>query len=237
MTNVVALCVGICGFLVFTHLLRTGSIGSTAYPALLTLLAVVTIAIARIDLLQILDLKNMRVEMQKAREEVFAKVEELQRIAAGVASFTAAGIIAESRFTGLDHQDRMLRRRDELARFLQDAGVPEPRREELIRPITTMVDWDLRRAIVINAVAAWKAPPGTSPTDATERDRMQKDLEAILQRGDRPAALTEASDFLEKRKVSSESLTRSTDEYRQMLASGRLPRFGPVDDLRTAPIR
>jgi hypothetical protein len=105
-----------------------------------------------------------------------------------VASFTTASIVSESRLAGLDHEDRMLRRRDELERFLKDAGVPEARRDELIRPITTMVDWDLRRAIVGNAVAAWKVPPGTSPTDSTKRDDMEKKLEAILQKADRPAA-------------------------------------------------
>jgi Mn-dependent DtxR family transcriptional regulator len=84
--------------------------------------------------------------------------------------------VSESRLAGLDHHDRMLRRRDELERFLKDSGVPETRREELIRPITTMVDWDLRQAIVGNAVPAWKPPSGTDPTDSTKRDVMQKQL-------------------------------------------------------------
>jgi hypothetical protein len=97
-------------------------------------------------------------------------------IAAGVAAFTTASIVSENRFVGLDHQERMLRRRDEREKFLAEAGVPEPRRGNLLRPITTMADWDLRRAIVVNAVAAWKVPAGTSPTDSTARDAMQNEL-------------------------------------------------------------
>jgi hypothetical protein len=100
-----------------------------------------------------------------------------------------------------------------------------------------MVDWDLRRAIDINAVAAWKLPPGTDPTDSSKRDVMQKQLEDILQKADRPAALTEATDFLKKEGVSSESLTQSIDQYRQMLTTGRLPRFGSTDDIQKAPLQ
>jgi hypothetical protein len=146
MSNVVALCVGVCGFVVFTHLLRSGSLGAPTYTTLLIATGLLCIAIAKIDLVEILDLKNMRLGVQKARDDVYAKVEELQRIAAGVASFTTASIVSESRFVGLDHQDRMLRQRDELERFLKDAGVPEVR-DELLCPITTVVDCDMRRAI------------------------------------------------------------------------------------------
>jgi len=116
MSNVIALCVGFCALVLFTHLLRTGALGAPSYSTLLIVTGVIAIAIAKIDLLEILDLKNMRVEIQKARTEVFAKVEELQRIAAGIASFTTASILSENRFVGLDHQERMFRRRDELER-------------------------------------------------------------------------------------------------------------------------
>jgi hypothetical protein len=88
MTNVVALCVGFCGLSLFTQLLRSGSLGGPTYAALLTVLAVSCVAIAKIDLVEILDLKNMRLEVQKARDDVYAKVDELQKVAAGVASFT-----------------------------------------------------------------------------------------------------------------------------------------------------
>lgn len=238
MLNVVAICLGFCGVVLFTHLLRSGSLGPGFYTTLVVTTVLVAVAISRIDVLAVLDLKNLRVtlrELQQVKSDVYAKVEELQKIAAGVAAFTTASIVSENRFAGLDHQERMLRRRDELARFLKDAGVPEPRQEDLIRPITTLVDWDLRRAIVVNAVAAWKLPAGTSPTDSTARDAMQKELEAVLQKPDRLAALTQAAELLRKHGVSSEILSQSVEQYRHMLTSGRLPRTGPADDLRTPP--
>lgn len=236
MTNVIALCIGFCSLVLFTYLLRASTLGAASYVTLLITTALVSIAIARVDVIELLDLKNMRLEVQRAREDVYAKVEELQRTAAGVASFTAASIVNENRFVGLDHAERMLRRRDELERFLKDTGVAETRREELLRPITMMVDWDLRRAIDVNAVAAWRVPPGMSPNDSSLRDAMQRELETILQKADRPAALTEATEFLTKRGIASESLSSSIAQYRQMLTTGRLPRYGSTEDIRKAPI-
>ena len=99
-----------------------------------------------------------------------------------------------------------------------------------------MVDWDLRRAIEINAVAAWTVPAGTSPSDSSARDKMQAELQQILQKADRPAALTEVTTFLASRGIASESLAASIAQYRQMLTTGRLPRFGSTDDIRKAPV-
>lgn len=240
MANIVAICLGACGIVLFTHLLRTGSIGAIAYPTLVIGTLLIAIAIARIDVLEILDVKNLRVtlrDIRQVRAEVYAKAEEVQKLAAGIASFTAASVVAESRFTGLDHQERMLRRRDELSAFLKDAGVPDDRREELIRPITMMVDWDLRRAIVVNAVASWQVPPGINTTDTSQRDALQAEIEAILQQPDRVKALQDTEKLLQDRGVSSEILSQSIDEYRRMLTSGRLPETGLADDLKRAPLR
>jgi hypothetical protein len=52
MSNVVALCVAICGFVVFTHLLRSGSLGDPTYAALLIATGLLCIAIAKIDLVE-----------------------------------------------------------------------------------------------------------------------------------------------------------------------------------------
>jgi hypothetical protein len=238
MSNVVAICLGFCGVVLLTHLLRTGALGAGSYTTLFITTLLVAVAISRIELLEVLDLKNLRLtlrELEQVRSDVYAKAEELQRIAAGVAAFTTASIVSENRFVSDDHQEQMLRRRDELAQFLKDAGIPETRTEGLIRPITLMVDWDLRKAIVVNAVAAWRLPSGTPPTDSTGRDAMEKDLRALLQQPNRLTALNRATEFLRQQGVSSEALSQSLEQYRRMLTSGRLPQDGPVDDLRTPP--
>jgi len=240
MSNVIALCVGFCGIVLFTFLLRSGNLGGGPYSLLIGATLLASVAIARIDDLSVIDLKNQRVtmrELQQVRTDVYAKAEELKKMAAGVASFTAASIVNENRFVERGtQQERMLRRRDELNKFLTDAGLPDKQREDLTRPITLMADWDMRREVVVNAVAAWKPPRGTDPTDSTLRDVMQRDLEAALQNSDRVEGLRLAETLLTARGVASESLAQSLAQYHRMLDSGRLPKVGPADDLRRAPL-
>ncbi len=240
MSNVVALCTGFCGIVLFTFLLRSGSLGAAAYSLLVAATLLASLAIARIEDLSILDLKNQRVtmrEIQQVRTDVYAKAEELKKMAAGVASFAAANIVNENRLVDSGtHQERMLRRRDELSKFLTDAGLSDKQREDLLRPITLMADWDIRTEIVINAVAAWKPPPGTDPTNAAARDVMRRDLEAALQNPDRVEGLRVAEKLLNAHGVASDSLSQSLAQYRRMLDSGRLPKVGPADDLRRAPL-
>jgi hypothetical protein len=65
---------------------------------------------------------------------------------------------------------------------------------------------------------------------------MQRDLEAALQNPDRVEGLRLAEALLTTRGVASESLTQSLAQYHGMLDSGRLPKTGPADDLRRAPL-
>ncbi|MEW5980811.1 MAG: hypothetical protein AB1806_00405 [Acidobacteriota bacterium] len=229
-----------CGVALFTHLLQSGSLGSGWYTTLVVSTLLLAVAISRIDMLQVLDLKNLRVtlrEIQQAKSDIYAKAEELQTIAIGVADFSAASIVSENRWAGGDHQERMLRRRDDLERFLDNVGVSKPRREELVRPITVTVDWDLRKGILANATAAWKPSPGHAPTDTAARDAMQRRLAAALEQPDRVTGLARAEEVLLECALSSEALSQSIERYRSVLSSGRLPRTGEADDLSRPPMR
>lgn len=78
MSNVIAICLGFCGVVLFTHLLRSGSLGSGSYTTLVVTTVLIAVAISRIEVLEVLDLKNRRVtlrEIQQVRSEVYAKVE------------------------------------------------------------------------------------------------------------------------------------------------------------------
>jgi hypothetical protein len=85
MTNVIALCVGFCGVVgvvLFTDLLRSGALGSGAYSTLIAVTVLAALAISRIDLLQVLDLKNLRMtlrQIEEARADVHAKAESVRR--------------------------------------------------------------------------------------------------------------------------------------------------------------
>jgi hypothetical protein len=154
--------------LICVYLLMTGRLtGGQLWPSLLVCLLIV-VTVHNLDVIDNLAVKGPGgteavVQMQRLRDDVYAKVEELRKLAIGVAKFTAASIVSENRFAGEDHQDRMLRRRDELETFLAHAGVSEAERQDLTRPITLMVDWDMRRAIVIKRCSVLAATEGHGP--------------------------------------------------------------------------
>src|SRR5262249_35664133 len=84
MNNVVAICLGACSLVLFTHLLRQGNIGGTTYTVLVLGGLVLSFAVARIDYVSELDLKNAKVVLQQAEQlkaDLFEKVEAVQRLA------------------------------------------------------------------------------------------------------------------------------------------------------------
>jgi hypothetical protein len=131
----------------------------------------------------------------------------------------------------------MLAQRDDLERFLHEAGISETQVRETIVPITRAADWDMRRNIVVNAVAAWRPPKGTDPTDASGRDRFQRELQAALQQPDRLKGL-DAAEALVRHLYDPNNpiLIESVNNYRRLLTSGRLPKEGPADDLTKSPV-
>ena len=227
--------------LICVYLLMTGRLtGGQFWPALIVSLVMVAV-IHNLDVIDNLTVKTPGgteavVQMQRLRAEIYAKVEELQQVAIGVATFTAASIVSENRFVSEDDQENMLRRRDDLEKFLAEAGVADQRRREIIEPITRMADWDMRHAIIINAVAAWRVPAGSDPNRPAARDQLQRSVEQVLQQPDRLKGLAKAEDLV--RHLFDESnpiLIRSIENYRRMLTSGRLPAVGSQDDLRAPP--
>ena len=157
--------VGISAYLATARIISGGGLAACIVAS-----AAAVILVRNVDRISELAFKGgdqeVAVKMRQFQQEIYAKVEELQRVATGLATFTAASIINENRYVGEDHGERMLRRRDELEKFLSEAGVPPEKRAEVVGPITEMVDWDMRMGIRGDAVAAFGLPSGTDPTDS-----------------------------------------------------------------------
>jgi hypothetical protein len=227
----------ICAYLLITAKLSGWQFGFALFAS-----AFIVIGLHNIDNIGKLSVKGGGVdavmEVRELRNEVFAKVDELKKIAAGIGTFTVASIVGEGRFVGSDHQDRMLDRRDQLDAFLKDAGIDDEQRSRTISPITRMVDFDYRRRIVINAVAKWRLPPGANPVEPPEREKFERDVEKALQQSDRIKGLQEAESLIRHLyDPANPILIESVDRYRKALTTGRLPSTGPQDDLRVAPPR
>jgi hypothetical protein len=227
--------------LICVYLLLTGKLGGWQFGFALFASAFVVIGVHNIDEIRTFTVKGggaeAIMEIRELRNEVFAKVDELKKVAAGIATFTVESIVLENRWTDQTRQEQALRRRDKLATFLRDTGLSEPQIAETISPITRITDWDMRRAIVVDAVAAWRVPKGGDPNDTRPREEFQRELERILQQPDRLEALSEVEPKIKHLyDPANPQLISAIAAYRAMLMDGRLPKVGSADDMTRAPI-
>jgi hypothetical protein len=151
MQNVVAICLGFCGIVLFTHLLRSGSLGAPSYSALVMATLVGSIAIAKLDLLQVLDLKNLSVtlrQIEDAKKEIYAKSEAVTKLGEKIGELAAWNVRTVNRFTDENHTKEMVRQREQIATMLRDVGATPERVEQIVNPINDTVLNDLKQEVL-----------------------------------------------------------------------------------------
>jgi hypothetical protein len=151
MSNVIALCVGFCAVVLFTYLLRSGALGGASYATLVIAAGLVSVAISRIDVLQVLDLKNLSVtlrEIQQVRADVYAKADSVKRMGEELASLVVFNAARVGRLTGDDLTDRLIEVRDQTQSMLKDIGSNPARVEETLRPLNDIIIFDLKADIL-----------------------------------------------------------------------------------------
>ena len=129
MESVLSIMLGCCGIILFSYFLQQKVIGQTHYVILLTVLSLACLAIHGFSRIRELDLKNMRIildRMEEIRADVYAKTEDLNRT-----SFELSRLIAvHSAFQGILPSKETGAFRDKLTRnsieaLLKSTGIPE----------------------------------------------------------------------------------------------------------------
>lgn len=112
MQSTVALIVGAVALILFTGLLMSKHLGQMSYVSLLTATGLVCLVLHGFSRLRELDLKNLKVtldKMERVKEEIFAKEEDLRRV-----SLLASQLIAfNSAFEGRMHDGESYRLQNE----------------------------------------------------------------------------------------------------------------------------
>lgn len=91
--GIISVVLGGVGFSTFTYLLMASKIGASDYSLLLGLLAVVCIVISVLSRLRELDLKNLKLTLERieeAKKEIYAKEESLKKASHVLAELIAA---------------------------------------------------------------------------------------------------------------------------------------------------
>lgn len=101
MNGVIALCVGFCGIVLFTHLLRAGSLGAGSYSTLVITTVLAAVALSKIDALAVLDLKNLSVQLREVQEikaDLYAKTEAVRKLGEELADIAGWNVRITGRF-------------------------------------------------------------------------------------------------------------------------------------------
>jgi hypothetical protein len=160
------------------------------------------------------------------------------KLALDTANRDVASMLHENRWGGIEEHERMLQRRDELQKSLTASGIDAATAQRTAERITRLVDWDLRKAIAANVLAAWHPIGSEDPTDSSRRSVFQARIEAVIQEPDRLAALDQIEKLVKREPHITwyEQIETSMRLYEGYLTSGRLPKIGRADDMNRAPI-
>src|SRR5438445_8204199 len=103
--------------------------------------------------------KRVLIQMKEVRTEIFAKVNEVRKLAEGIGELTAYNIAQLWRLAPADPEAARLEERDRIIKVLREAGLAEERISQVTSKVTEMVAWDL-------AGDVWRAVrQGTYPKD------------------------------------------------------------------------
>jgi hypothetical protein len=220
MSNVVALCVGFCGVVLFTHLLRAGLLGAPYYAALVTVTLLGAVAISRIDLLAVLDLKNLSVtlrEIQQVRQDVYAKADIVKHMGEELADLVVFNVNNVGRFPSEDLDDKMLVARDRVAAVLKDLGSEPQKITDMIKPINDTVLGDLKHAVLRRLHANLDALLIKSSSPVLW-SHVEKEFEGLLDSFDREKLMERARHS----KLESPELDRDLDRLERFIRDNKL---------------
>jgi hypothetical protein len=151
MQNVVAVCLGFCGVVLFTQLLRSGTLGGPTYATLVSVILLSSIAVSKIDLLQVLDMGKLRLtlrEIEQVRDDIYAKSAAVTKLGEELGELAAWNVRTVNRFVGDDHASEMLRQRNQIVVMLKEIGVADGRIQEIVAPINDTILGDLKQDVI-----------------------------------------------------------------------------------------
>lgn len=145
---------------------------------------------------------QIRVEMNRLREDVFAKVEFVRKLGEEMARFAAHTVSTAGRYVGDDHQEQMLRERERIRSMMKSLGSEDAKIAEVLDQIDNAVANDLK-AKVVGAVGR------TGISDHKTYERLVTDLRDQLLTYNAPESHGTIVDFLKTRKAYDESVEQA----------------------------
>lgn len=173
------------------------------------------------DIVQmVVEPRRVLFEMQRIEKNIFAKVEEVRRLAEQMGKLAAFNIAWLWRFPPENPEAVRLQERDRLSQLLKDMGIAESRVQEIVSEITKMVTWDLAQRV-------WHAVPvqvfGQGPARDQKINEVRQKLTDLLMNAEPGRAREAARAYLEPLGAWTEQVEAKVAEFEEFRRAGRLP--------------
>jgi hypothetical protein len=167
--------------------------------------------------------RRVLVQMREIRKDVFAKADEVQKLALAIGELTAYNIAHLWRLAPADPEAARLQERDRIAKMLRDAGVAEDRVRQVVSRVTEMVTWDL-------AGDVWRAVPketfSTGPGKGLETKAVRQELVDRLLESDVGKAVEAGRGYLQPLQAWSHDVEAKIRRFDNFRRTGQLPARG-----------
>ncbi len=211
---------GVLCFAIWIWLFRSQPV-ILIFAFLATIIAMIAIYRNEDIVQMVIEPRRVLFEMQRIEKDIFAKVQEVRRLAEQTGELTAFNIAQLWRLAPEEPEAVRLQERDRLAQMLKDMGIAELRVEVITSKITNMVTWDLAQKV-------WHAVPkqifGEGPSRDQNMNAARHKLTDLLLKSEVGRASHVVRAYLEPLGGWIEQVSNKITEFEEFRRTGHLPK-------------
>jgi hypothetical protein len=183
----------IAGYLLFAERLKAAGASGFVIASAIFLLIVLNVDVISSFAASWGEYVQIRVDINRLKEDVFAKVEYVRRLGEEVARFASHNVATANRFVGEDHQVQMLQERERIRALMTSLGSDERKIAETLSEIDRTILSDLKGRVVAAVGKINKHPQA-------QYVLLVQNLRDRLRLYDSPASHGDLVEFLEEQK-------------------------------------
>lgn len=206
------------------YLLVTRHIGSAAFTVLFVVSVVALVLLVRIDEIKRLfvDVRagQLVADLEHVRQDIYAKVEAVQRLGEIVAATSALQLSKLGRYGGAPKLERLQAERKRFAEMLRDLGTDPQRSDEILLPLDVIMTYDLAGSVTEAArieIQNRRGPAKDGEAVAAlnqEVDEMQRLVRAALLEAPAAEAPGRAEQVLREKGLWTSATAAAVDRFR-----------------------
>jgi len=206
------------------YLLYAGKITAGGGLLLIVAAAIFSILVLNADTISSLvvswgDKGGIHAEMNRIREDVYAKADVVRNLGEEMARFAAQTVAGSNRLADSEHTEEMLEERERIRGFMQTLGSVEDKIADTLEEINRMVVFDLKNDVKAGTSKIFNSINFTS---SKPLNVLGPEIFREINGYKEPSERQQLNDFLMENKVYDPSVEKSLDRLDLFLKEGHL---------------